>query len=203
MEWDKIWALNKSIIDPVTPRYTAINKNTACRLTIENGPCPSEGRTTELHNKTKLGTKVVMYGKELYIEKEDAEEIVEGEKITLMKWGNVNISKIVKETNGTFHLTGTVNESDMDFKKTKKLTWLCADPETICEIELIELGHLINKRKIEEDDKVEDLFNKDSVVNTPCYAEGCVRLLQKKTSFQFERRGYYIVDRPAFHEKPL
>lgn len=38
MEWDKLWAINKDIIDPIAPRYTAIVKETACRLIIENGP---------------------------------------------------------------------------------------------------------------------------------------------------------------------
>jgi glutamyl-tRNA synthetase len=38
MEWDKLWSNNKAIIDPVTARYSAINKDGACRLTIENGP---------------------------------------------------------------------------------------------------------------------------------------------------------------------
>jgi len=37
-EWDKIWALNKQVIDPFAARYTAIGKDTACRLIIENGP---------------------------------------------------------------------------------------------------------------------------------------------------------------------
>ena len=38
MEWDKLWAMNKDIIDPTTPRYTAIVKSNACLLHIENGP---------------------------------------------------------------------------------------------------------------------------------------------------------------------
>lgn len=25
MEWDKIWAFNKKVIDPIAPRYTALN----------------------------------------------------------------------------------------------------------------------------------------------------------------------------------
>ena len=25
MEWDKIWAVNKKVIDPVAPRYTALD----------------------------------------------------------------------------------------------------------------------------------------------------------------------------------
>ena len=44
-EWDKIWALNKDIVDPITPRYTAIAEKTACRLTIENGPALIEARS--------------------------------------------------------------------------------------------------------------------------------------------------------------
>ena len=29
MEWDKLWALNKQIIDPVVPRYMAVSKGTS------------------------------------------------------------------------------------------------------------------------------------------------------------------------------
>jgi len=36
MEWDKLWALNKSIIDPVAPRYSAIVKDTAVKFILEN-----------------------------------------------------------------------------------------------------------------------------------------------------------------------
>jgi len=37
-EWDKIWAMNKDVVDPVAPRYTAIGKSTAVKLIVENGP---------------------------------------------------------------------------------------------------------------------------------------------------------------------
>jgi glutamyl-tRNA synthetase len=53
MEWDKLWATNKDIIDPVTPRYTAIVKNSACRLFIENGPDVPEARSHPLHPKNE------------------------------------------------------------------------------------------------------------------------------------------------------
>lgn len=49
MEWDKIWALNKDIIDPITPRYTAIVKSTAVKLFIENGPEVVEAKSHPLH----------------------------------------------------------------------------------------------------------------------------------------------------------
>lgn len=96
MEWDKIWAQNKQVIDPIAPRYTCIGKDTACKLIIENGPEPVEARSQPLHPKNnEVGTKATIYGKELWIEYDDAIDIVEGEKVTLMKWGNVTISKKV------------------------------------------------------------------------------------------------------------
>jgi len=75
------------------------------------------------------------------------------------------------------------------------VTWLCADPNTTTEIELVEYAHLINKQKIEEGDKVEDLVNKDSRHKTIAYAEGAVRNLQKGAIIQYERRGFYIIDK--------
>jgi hypothetical protein len=36
MEWDKLWAMNKQIIDPVAPRYNAIVKSTAVKVVLEN-----------------------------------------------------------------------------------------------------------------------------------------------------------------------
>jgi len=50
-----------------------------------------------------------------------------------MKWGNVTISKKVVDGNN-ITLFGTIDESDKDYKKTKKITWLCADPDTSFEI---------------------------------------------------------------------
>lgn len=72
-EWDKIWALNKDLVDPVAKRFTAIAENSACRLTIENGPETIEARSQALHPKdSSIGTKAVFYGKELLIERDDA-----------------------------------------------------------------------------------------------------------------------------------
>jgi glutamyl-tRNA synthetase len=71
-----------------------------------------------------------------------------------MKWGNVTISNKVVAEDGSITLFGTVDPEDKDFKKTKKLTWICNDPDTIFEVTLVELDHLITKKKVEETDDV-------------------------------------------------
>lgn len=34
MEWDKIWAINRKVIDPLAPRYTALEKNKRVTINI-------------------------------------------------------------------------------------------------------------------------------------------------------------------------
>lgn len=95
-----------------------------------------------------------------------------------MKWGNVKISKVEKdEKTGLFTLWGTYDEEDKDFKKTKKLTWMAADPSSTVEIELVEFDHLITKAKVEDTDEMSTIFNKDSKFTQVALAEGTVRQL--------------------------
>ena len=54
---------------------------------------------------------------------------------------------------------------------------------------------MINKQKIEESDEIEKLVNTNSRHEYTALAEGCVRTLQKGAIIQFERRGFYIVDK--------
>lgn len=198
MEWDKLWALNKDIIDSTTPRYTAIVKSSACRLIVENGPSTPEARSQPLHPKNDaVGSKAVIYGRELWIEKDDAISIEVGEKVTLMKWGNITITKKDNSLDGNPVLYGNIDESDKDFKKTKKITWVCADPDTTVEITLVELDHLITKKKIEENDDVKQLVNHNSRIEYTAIAEGSLRTIQRGASIQLERRGYFFIDQAA------
>jgi glutamyl-tRNA synthetase len=95
-----------------------------------------------------------------------------------MKWGNAIITMIL-ETDDQLTLHAEFKKEDTDFKKTKKLTWIAADPNSNFEITLVELDHLITKKKVEDNDKVEDIVNKDSYISYTAIAEGNMRLLQK------------------------
>lgn len=195
--------MNKDILEPKAHRYTCIAEKTACQLTIENGPETVEARSQPLHPKNaEIGSKAVFYGRELLIERDDADKIKEGQKITLMKWGNCTITKKTEE-NGQIHLWGNIDEADKDFKGTTKVTWICNDPHTTMRVKMVEFDHLITAPKIEEDTKIEDIVNKTSKIEYFTTAEGSLRSLQRGDIFQFERRGFYFVDQVQLHGKDM
>lgn len=196
MEWDKLWAYNKEAIDSKSARYTAIVKETAVKLILNNGPDAMKIETHPLHQKNAaLGNKGVLYGKEVYIEQGDAKGIEVGEKVTLMKWGNAVISLKETKPDGTIELHADLTLEDKDFKKTKKLTWITIDEKTNFEVTLVELDHLITKKKVEENEKVQDIVNKNSYISYTAIAEGNMRNVQKGDMIQLERRGYFYVDK--------
>ncbi len=119
-----------------------------------------------------------------------------------MKWGNAIVSKKVVEGE-KISLFAVIDEADTDFKKTKKVTWLCNDPATTVEIKLVEYAHLIDQQKVEENDDIEKLVNRNSKQEYFAIAEGCVRTLQKGAIIQFERRGFYIVDQIGLTNQPV
>lgn len=95
----------------------------------------------------------MIFGKECWIEKDDADTINEGDKFALRNYGKVLVTKKT-EVDGVLTISGNLDLEDKDFKKAKIVTWICADPSTITEVELVEFDHLILKKKIEENDDV-------------------------------------------------
>lgn len=119
-----------------------------------------------------------------------------------MRWGNAIITKRFA-LGDQISIFAKINEDDKDYKKTKKISWLCADPNTTIQIKLVEYAHLINKQKVEDSDHLEELVNINSKIENLAIAEGNLRTLQKGTIFQFERRGFYIVDKIGLAFQPM
>lgn len=91
-EWDKIWTLNKKIIDPVCPRHTAVDVAGRVPVTLTNGPSTPEYVTVPRHPKNPAaGNKVQMRSASLLLDQADAVLLGEGEEVTLMAWGNAII----------------------------------------------------------------------------------------------------------------
>jgi glutamyl/glutaminyl-tRNA synthetase len=96
MDWDKIWAINKKQIDPIAPRFTALLKNQLVKLHLKN-VTKEECQQHQKHPKDpSIGMKNVYYGQTVYIEKDDAVLINDGQTITLMNWGNIKVNRVQK-----------------------------------------------------------------------------------------------------------
>ena len=99
MEWDKLWTINKQIIDPKVPRFTAVSTGNKVVVTLRD--VPDSTQEVALHPKNpSVGVKSVNYGSKIIIEQADAVRISEGEEVTLMSWGNAIITKICKDGSG-------------------------------------------------------------------------------------------------------
>lgn len=197
MEWDKIWAFNKAILDPVAPRLTAlVSEPGLVPLLLSNAPPDFFARTIAAHPKDEtIGKKVRFYGPRLLLQAEDAVAIAEGEEVTLMSWGNAIVRRAVWEggqlvrLEGELHLEGSVKTTK------KKLTWLADTPDAV-DVELYDFDALLTKDKIEEDEDIKDVLNADTKFCFAARGEAAMRQLSKGDIIQVERRGFYICDLP-------
>ncbi|KNZ55422.1 uncharacterized protein VP01_2684g1 [Puccinia sorghi] len=225
MEWDVLWSINKRIIDPIVPRHFAItnlNKwvastpssswNKQVSAIIKGGQGVDYVETLPTHKKNpEVGSKKVTYSPTIYIEQSDASSFDVDEEITLMDWGNAVVrvkstgpDGIVSRVEFELHLAG-------DFKKTKKkVHWLTTDEAGstpsgagLQNVVLLDYDYLITKRKIEDDDEIDDLITPVSEFREDAIADGNIRPMKKGDMLQFERKGYYIVDKPLGEDTTL
>ena len=198
MEWDNIWALNKRLIDPVVPRYTALEEAKLVRASIAGAP-PAHTKAVPRHKKNaELGTKTTTYDSEVLIEQADAASFGDGEEITLMDWGNVIVRKKHTAADGSVESLEMEANLDGDFKQTKKkVTWLARETAThhLTPVLLKDYDYLITKKKLEEDDKFTDFLTPQSQFNTEAIADANVAALEQGQQIQFERKGYYVLDK--------
>lgn len=149
MEWDKLWAINKKIIDPVCPRHTAIIEQRRVLLTLTNGPEDPFVRIIPKHKKYDgAGDKATTYMKRIWIDQDDAQLMSTNEEVTLMDWGNAIIKEIEKDQEGyVTQLTGILH-LEGSVKTTKlKLTWL-PDSDELVTLSLVDFDYLITKKKV-------------------------------------------------------
>lgn len=201
MEWDSIWTLNKRLLDPVVPRYTALDEKDVVKCTLSGAGVPSqpEDRPVPRHKKNpELGDKVVTFAKDVLLEQVDAKTFVEGEIITLMDWGNVKVGAITKSGDKVESIALEADFENKDFKKTKKTTWLSpSEARSPVSVTLIDYDYLITKPKLEEDDKVENFLTPETEFKTVALVDSSVLQLEAGQAIQFERKGYFIVDQVA------
>lgn len=88
-----ITCLAFQVIDPVVPRYTAVEAEGTVPVLVNGASV--EPLTVAKHPKNDtIGTKTVWVGPRILIDGVDAETLKEGENTTFINWGNLLIKKI-------------------------------------------------------------------------------------------------------------
>ncbi|KAA6406520.1 MAG: glutamyl-tRNA synthetase [Lasallia pustulata] len=207
LDWTLFWATNKKYIDPVAPRHTAIIKENAVPATVKGARAAPYTEQKPKHGKNPgVGMKSVVFSGSTLIDQEDARSFKQDEEITLMGWGNA----IVRKISGTLNpLNKDVGSLELelhlqgDVKKTeKKITWLSTEGQELVPVELVDFDYLITKDKIEDDDEVEDFLNPHTEFRVAAVADCNVAELKENDIIQFERKGYYRVDKALAHGQP-
>ncbi|XP_026194438.1 glutamate--tRNA ligase, cytoplasmic [Cyclospora cayetanensis] len=202
MEWDKLWTLNKQIIDPIVPRYMAVSRADGVTVTITGGPESVTTQSRRLHAKNKsLGHVPLYLSNQILIEADDAQVCQDGEEVTLMHWGNCIFEHLEKDANGKVTAIRGKLHLEGDFKKTKKkLNWVpILPPESerqLTPLILREFDHLITVDKLEQetDEAWEDCVNRNTQFDTEALGDPNLRSLKTGDKLQLERRGYFRVD---------
>jgi len=194
MSWDKIWAINKQRIDPVVPRFCAMEKKGLVKVTLKDGPAAPEKKTGDLHPKNpEVGKKDFFVAREIYLRHEDCQVLKDGEEITLMSWGNCVIDKLERKGDTVTSASGHLN-LEGSVKSTKyKLNWLPV-MDKLKEITLRELGFLFTKPTFGDDEDPLDFVNRQSLADSVALAEPAMDGLKVGDMLQLVRGAYYIVD---------
>lgn len=194
MEWDKIWAFNKKVIDPVAPRYTAVNFNDPIPVLVKG--VKEECLSAPQHPKnSEIGNKDVWVGPKVLIDREDGESLKEGENTTFINWGNLLIKKINRQNGKITSIEADPNLENKDYKKTLKITWL-ADTErakfipTYC----VYFDHIISKPLLGKDEDFKQFIGHETRKEIQMLGDPELRKLKKGDIIQLQRKGFFKVD---------
>nr|XP_049704788.1 bifunctional glutamate/proline--tRNA ligase isoform X8 [Helicoverpa armigera] len=194
MEWDKIWAINKKVIDPIAPRYTALESNP---VPVSLKGVSESTLTVALHPKNPdVGTKSVWVSNRLLIDQVDAKTLKEGENATFINYGNIMIDKIHKAADGTVtSIDATPNLENKDYKKTLKLTWLADTPKSpTVEVYCVYFDHIISKPLLGKDEDFKQYIGHQTRWEIPMLGEPELLKLKVGDVIQLQRRGFFRVD---------
>merc|ERR1740128_158389 len=195
MEWDKIWAFNKKLLDPVVARHTTVDLVYNVPVLIKGQKLAS--RKSARHPKNPdVGEKNVWTGPRVLIDGADAEQLKENENATFINWGNLMIKKVNKKDGKVESVEATDNTGDANFKKTLKVTWLCDDEDNSPKTPavLVYYDHIISKPILDKDDDFKNYVNKDSKYEVEMLGDPELKTLRKGDMVQIQRRGYFICD---------
>ncbi|KAL7070834.1 hypothetical protein ACQ4LE_010005 [Meloidogyne hapla] len=198
MEWDKIWAFNKKVIDPIAHRYTGLDLLEIVPVKIIQ-QVETELRPIALLPKEPEGSKKdVWFGKELFVEQIDANCMKPGDSVTFVNWGNMRVVNLFRDdkTGKVINVEAELDLDNKDYKKTLKVTWLTnTKPKTTNFIvKTVHYNHIIDKAIIGKDEDWKQFVNRDSIHYNSLLVEEAMKNVDKGDIIQIQRKSFYICD---------
>ena len=207
MDWDKIWSFNRKVIDPLSIRYSGVEKVDAVTVLFEDQIGQDDSISVALHPKNSdLGTRSVKIGSKLMIDQTDAKLIQPSTEVTFITWGNASILSVEKNGDKVTTVKAKLNLDNKDFKKTLKITWL--ECHSTVPALLIYYDNIIQKPVLGKDDDFKKYINTNSKFVVEAYVDEAMKNLKRGDFIQIQRKGFFICDEPydestiAFTGKP-
>jgi glutaminyl-tRNA synthetase len=207
-------------LNKTSPRVMAVLR--PLKVVIDNYP---EGQTEQLDavnnpEDPNAGTRKVPFSREFYIERDDFMEdppkkffrLAPGREVRLRYAYFVTCTDVIKDANGEvieLHCTydpATRGGDAPDGRKVKStLHWVSAEHAIEAEVRLY--GHLFTKENPDDVAEGEDFksnLNPNSLeVLTSCRLEPSLVEARPMSRHQFERLGYFCVDKDSTKGKPV
>jgi glutaminyl-tRNA synthetase len=204
-------------LDHNAPRAMAVLR--PLKLVIESWP---EGRTEELrvpdHPKDESrGTRSVPFSREVYIDRNDFMEqpvkgfkrLIAGGEVRLRNAYVVRCDRVIKDDAGGVvelrctHDPETLGKNPEGRKIKGVIHWVCADHAVSAEVRLYDRLFRVPEPGAGGRDFLADL-NPDSLRTlTHCFLEPSLAAAAPGARFQFEREGYFVVDKDSRPDKPV
>lgn len=196
-------------LDATAPRAMCVLK--PLKVVITNYP---EGQVENLelprHPKEDMGVRVLPFGRELFIDASDFEEVPPAGYKRLIPGGEVRLrgsyviraDEAIKDADGNIvelrcsYDPDTLGKNPEGRKVKGVIHWVPAEGSVECEVRLYDrLFRSANPEKAEEGGSFLDNINADSLqVLAGCRAEPSLGQANPEDRFQFEREGYFVAD---------
>ena len=196
MEWDKIWAFNRKILDPVVARMTALVKQGLVRVRVVNAEV-REGEAPRHPKNPSVGMKPIWYCKDIFIESADAVTLRVDSRVVLINWGVAEVTVIQLAGGEVTCLEMKLCPEDTTFKGKPALTWLAEIEEVpLVPTVLVKFDYLITKPVLENEEDFKDFVNKNTRTEEEAVGDPNLDSLKQGDIIQLQRKGFYICDQP-------
>ena len=163
-----------------------------------------------------LGRRTVNFGRELYIERSDFEEVpppkfkrlISGGEVRLRSAYVIRCDEVIKDSNGNItelrcsHDPDTLGKKPEGRKVKGVIHWVNASEAVATEVRLYD--RLFSRPDPLSEEDFTDAINPESLhVHASAFVEPSVADADKGTRFQFERQGYFVVDDDGTTAKPV